>query len=64
MMSCYSVYGLRLRALQDHMSDEDEENRTGEHVTSQPASSIPMLAPTEKTHLQETGPVPSYGGDQ
>ena len=64
MMSRYSVYGLILRTLQDHLSDEDEENRTGEPVTSQPASSIPMPAPTEKTHLQERGPVPSYGGDQ
>ena len=50
-------------ALQDQLSEEDDENKTGEPVTSQPASSIPMPMPppTEKTNLQETGSVPSYG---
>ena len=35
-----------------------------EPVTSQPASSVPMPAPTEKTNVRETRPVPSYGVEQ
>ena len=53
--------------LQDHPSDVEDDNGTDQPVTSQPASSgavpMPMPQPTEKTNLQETGPIPTYGVD-
>ncbi|KAI0216427.1 hypothetical protein LSAT2_031561 [Lamellibrachia satsuma] len=51
----------------DHPSDVEDDNATDQPVTSQPASSgavpMPMPQPTEKTNLQETGPIPTYGVD-
>lgn len=52
--------------LQDNLSDA-EDNNTDQPVTSQPTASVampmPMPEPTEKTNLQETGPIPTYGVD-
>ena len=54
--------------LQDNLSDA-EDNDTEQPVTSQPSASVampmpmPMPEPTEKTNLQETGPIPTYGVD-